>query len=136
MAEIASKTYKALDILPVPIVTTQVIFVHPNPIDITFRPDEKRFDVEGSYNIRYEVVKKRLDKALVKGTLERLVHPNMIAIVYSTDKVEQELREILEEVAMQGYIHTEFEAVEIDELQGVEDLKAFRVQVNLKNIEG
>lgn len=131
MAQIARKTYQALDSLPVPVVTTQLIFVHPTPIDITFRQDEKRFDVEGTYNIRYEIVKKRLDKAVVKGTLERLVQPNMIAIVYSTKKVEEELEIMLHELASQGYISSIFEQIEIDELQGVEDLKAFRVQVIL-----
>ncbi|TAK35947.1 MAG: hypothetical protein EPO28_13950 [Saprospiraceae bacterium] len=34
--------------------------------------DEKRLDVEGSYNVRYEIIKKRIDKALLKGTQERL----------------------------------------------------------------
>ncbi len=133
MVEIARKTYHALDTLSVPIVTTQLIFVHPTPIDITFRQDEKRFDVEGTYNIRYEIVKKRLDKALVKGTMERLVQPNMIAIVYSTKKVETELRLILQELASQGYVAGTYDSVEIDELQGVEDLKSFRVQVQLDN---
>ncbi len=28
--------------------------------------DEKRFDVDGAYNARYEIVKKRIDKAYVK----------------------------------------------------------------------
>jgi hypothetical protein len=34
--------------------------------------DEKRFDVDGTYNARYEVVKKRIDKANIKGTKERI----------------------------------------------------------------
>ena len=32
----------------------------------------KRFDVDGAYNIRYEIIKKRIDKAIVTETNERL----------------------------------------------------------------
>jgi hypothetical protein len=42
--------------------TTQLILIHSQPISISFRKDERKFDVEGSYNIRYEVIKKRLIK--------------------------------------------------------------------------
>ncbi|MEI9955489.1 MAG: GAF domain-containing protein [Ferruginibacter sp.] len=52
--------------------TTQLIFIRSTPIDIAFRNDERRFDVEGSYNIRYQVIKKRIDKVHVKLTGERL----------------------------------------------------------------
>ena len=39
---------------------------------ISFRMDEKQFDVDGTYNARYEIVKKRVDKAYIKGTTERV----------------------------------------------------------------
>jgi hypothetical protein len=55
-------------------------------IAISFRRDERKFDVEGSYNIRYEVIKKRLDKVHIKDTGERLTQPLKIAIVYSNPK--------------------------------------------------
>jgi hypothetical protein len=34
--------------------------------------DEKRFDVDGTYNARYEVVKKRIDKNNIKERKELL----------------------------------------------------------------
>ncbi len=40
-----------------------LILVHSNPLAIKFRMDEKKFDVDGAYNIRYEIIKKRIDKA-------------------------------------------------------------------------
>ena len=48
-----------------PLQTTQLLFVHPQTIDITFRKDERRFDVEGAYNIRYHIIKKRIDKVYI-----------------------------------------------------------------------
>ena len=56
------------------------------PLAIKFRMDEKKFDVDGAYNIRYEIIKKRIDKANIKGTEERLTVPGKISIVYSQDK--------------------------------------------------
>ncbi|MGF1925913.1 MAG: GAF domain-containing protein, partial [Bacteroidia bacterium] len=72
MVEVARLTNSLVSQMPRALLTTQLIFIHSNPIDISFRNDERRFDVEGAYNIRYEVVKKRIDKVMVKGTEERL----------------------------------------------------------------
>jgi len=63
-----------------------LILVHSNPLSIKFRMDEKQFDVDGAYNIRYEIIKKRIDKAHIKGTSKRLTTPGKIAIVYSQNK--------------------------------------------------
>jgi hypothetical protein len=66
MAKIVKMTEDLIPQLPVPLHTTQLILIHSNPIDISFRKDERRFDTEGAYNLRYEIMKKRIDKALVK----------------------------------------------------------------------
>ena len=131
MISIAKKTFAAMDDLPVSLVTTQLIFIHPNPIDISFRQDERRFDVDGGYNIRYEVIKKRIDKARIKDTKERLVQPNKIAIVYSSERIAQDLRSILEEIAKEQLIKKDIEHVVLEELQGIEQLNSFRVTVAL-----
>ena len=52
--------------------------------------DEKKFDVDGTYNARYEIIKKRIDKALVKGTDERITQKGKIAIIYSQDADAEE----------------------------------------------
>ena len=129
MVNIAKKAFKTIDELPVSLVTTQLIFVHPNPIDISFRLDERRFDVDGGYNIRYEVIKKRIDKARIKDTNERLVQPNKIAIVYSSTRIENELKSILDEIASENWVAADIEQVVLEELQGIEALNAFRVTV-------
>ncbi len=52
--------------------------------------DEKQFDVDGTYNARYEIIKKRIDKAHVKGSEERVTQKGKIAIIYSNRNDERE----------------------------------------------
>ena len=54
--------------LPLPLQATHLVLVQHAPLSIRFRFDEKRFDVDGAYDIRYEIVKKRIDKAVIRGT--------------------------------------------------------------------
>ena len=58
--------------LPIELEVTSLIFSFNIPISIKFRMDEKRFDVDGAYNARYEIVKKRIDKAHVEDSDERI----------------------------------------------------------------
>lgn len=76
--------------LPYLLDVTSLILVFGTPISIRFRMDEKRFDVDGSYNARYEVVKKRIDKANIKGTDKRITEKGKITIVYSHTQEETE----------------------------------------------
>ena len=54
--------------LKVPLDTCHLILVNHTPLSIRFRYDEKRFDVDGAYDVRHEIIKSRIDKAVVKGT--------------------------------------------------------------------
>jgi len=105
-----------------------LILVHSNAMAIKFRMDEKQFDVDGAYNIRYEIIKKRIDKANIKGTDERLTVPGKIAIVYSQDK------DALEYIKYINYLQSKnqlgkIEFLELEDLQGASGLKALRVEV-------
>jgi hypothetical protein len=131
MAEIACITHQLRPSLPVPLQTTQLILIHSQPISISFRKDERRFDVEGSYNIRYEVMKKRLDKAHIHGTNERLTQPGKIAMVYSNPKEAQEYQEYILFLQSKNLMKPGIEQLELEELQGVSGLKALRVDINL-----
>ncbi len=115
--------------LPIPMLTAQLIFAFGSQITIQFRMDEKRFDVEGAYNVRYEIIKKRIDKALVRGTEERLTLPNHIAIVYSHHSDEKNYRELLNYLHGTGQLAGEVEQVELEPMQGVDGLSALRVKV-------
>jgi hypothetical protein len=131
MAEIARVTHKLMPSLAVPLQTTQLILIHGQPISISFRKDERRFDVEGSYNIRYEIMKKRLDKVCVLGTNERLTQPGKIAMVYSNPKEAEQYQEYLMFLQSKNLLVSGTEYLELEELQGVSGLKALRVTINL-----
>jgi predicted nucleic acid-binding protein len=81
--------------------------------------------------VRYEIMKKRIDKAVVLGTTERLTQPGKIAIVYSQGAEAAEYRDYIAYLQAQGYLHGEVEKLELEELQGVSGLRALRVAVNL-----
>jgi hypothetical protein len=131
MAEIARITNQLTPSLTVPLQTTQLLLIHSQPISISFRKDERRFDVEGSYNIRYEVIKKRLDKVHIKGTKERLTQPGKIAMVYSNAKEAAEYQEYIQFLQSKNILNPGIENLELEELQGVSGLKALRVDINL-----
>ena len=129
MAEIARLTYGLLGKMPDPLFTTQLIFVHSSPIDISFRQDERKFDVEGSYNIRYEVVKKRIDKVRLSGRDERLTQPGKIAVVYFSEREAEEYIGYIRRLQEEGVLEDDLELLDLEELQGVTGLKACRVGV-------
>ncbi|MEM6725201.1 MAG: GAF domain-containing protein, partial [Bacteroidota bacterium] len=119
--------------LPVPMDTSQLILVHGAPLAIRFRQDEKHFDVDGTYNIRYEILKKRIDKANVAGTGERLTQPGKIAIVYSNQKDIQDYLRFIEYLQHRGLVVGEIEYHELERLQGVQGLRAIRISVDLES---
>ncbi len=129
MAEVARLTQQLTPAMPRPLQTTQLIFAHAHRIDITFRNDERRFDVEGAYNIRYEMIKKRIDKVLIRDTGERLTQPGKIALVYLNTLEAQEYIEYIGELQQQGLLDDSLEFLELEEVQGVSRLKALRVGV-------
>jgi hypothetical protein len=131
---IAARTDRLAGELPLPLHATHLVLVQHAPLSIRFRFDEKRFDVDGAYDIRYEIVKKRIDKALIKGTTERVTQPGRIAIVYGQPAEGQEYRGYLEYLRHLGYIAGEVEELELEELQGVHGLRALRTTVALRDI--
>jgi hypothetical protein len=108
---------------------TQLMLVYDQPISIRFRADEKQFDVDGAYDIRYEIVKKRIDKAHIKNTGERLTQPGKIAVVYNQAKVEEEYRRYFHYLAGKKLITGEVEELELEELPGATGLRALRIQL-------
>jgi hypothetical protein len=128
---IARRTEAIRPRLTVPLTTTHLVLAHHAPLSIRFRFDERRFDVEGAYNIRYEVIKKRIDKAVVEGTRERVTQPGKLAIVYSQPGEAAEYRGYLEYLGARGYVTGEVEDLELEDLQGVHGLRALRVAIDL-----
>lgn len=130
MIEMAQLTNLLRPQLPLPFQTTQLLLTHAQSVDISFRRDERRFDVEGSYSIRYEVIKKRIDKALIKGSQERLTQPDTIAIIYTHSHELYQLSALISRLQTEGKVKQPVEYLELEPLQGVLDLKALRLSVN------
>ncbi|MCE7039365.1 GAF domain-containing protein [Dyadobacter sp. CY312] len=131
MAAIARITHSLLPDMPKPLLTTQLIFINSGTIDISFRDDERRFDVEGAYNIRYQVIKKRIDKVHVRDTGERLTQPGKIALVYFNNKSAEEYVDYIRYLQEKNTLLDDLEFLDLEELQGVNGLKALRIGVNV-----
>ncbi|NAS31344.1 GAF domain-containing protein [Flavobacteriaceae bacterium R38] len=132
MCDMENAYYGLKPELPVKLDVASLILVYNSSLSIRFRMDEKRFDVDGTYNARYEIIKKRLDKSVIKGTRERLTQPGKIAIVYSQKKDEREYLRYISFLQSKGYFTSNVEIVELEGLQGVSGLKAIRAEVLYK----
>jgi hypothetical protein len=116
-------------VLPYPLEVTTLVLVFPATIDIRFRMDEKRFDVDGSYNTRYEIVKKRIDKANIRNTTERITQPGKLTIVYSNDLEQQEYTRYIKTLQAEGLLDKQLEQYNVEDLQGVSGLKILRAKI-------
>tara|TARA_R110001583_G_scaffold4351_5_gene25278 strand:+ start:4054 stop:6447 length:2394 start_codon:yes stop_codon:yes gene_type:complete len=134
MCEVENIAHKLKNTLEHPLEIASLILVHSTPLAIKFRMDEKRFDVDGAYNIRYEIIKKRIDKALIKNTTERLTQPGKIAIVYSQNSDADEYIKYIKHLQSKKLLLATIEKVELEDLQGIFGLKAIRVAVNYNNV--
>ncbi|MDQ3022669.1 MAG: hypothetical protein M3R36_19210 [Bacteroidota bacterium] len=130
MCIITKKCVELKDKLSVPLDTTHLIFVQNATLSINFLYDEKKFDVAGSYDIRHEIIKKKIDKAEIKGSKERLSFPGKIAIVYSQENEAEEYKQYINFLKTKNYISSEVEAFELADMQGIHGLKALRISVN------
>ncbi|QGY44041.1 GAF domain-containing protein [Maribellus comscasis] len=130
---IAQEIRKLQSELPVKLDITQLILVHSQPLSIAFRQDEKKFDVAGAYNIRYEITKKRIDKALIKATKERITEVGKIAIIYSHADEITEYKKYIDYLISLGLITQNVENFELEDLTGASGLRALRIEVNFEN---
>ncbi|WP_088340713.1 GAF domain-containing protein [Robiginitalea sediminis] len=129
VCEMENAHYNLKRDLAVPLDVASLILVHNTQLSIRFRMDEKRFDVDGTYNARYEVIKKRIDKSYIKGTSERLTQPGKLAIVYAQKSDELEYLRYIAFLRTKGYFTSNVEIVELEGLQGVTGLKAIRAEI-------
>lgn len=129
LSEMELEHHKLKSSLPYSLDVTSLILAFSSPISIRFRMDEKRFDVDGSYNARYEVVKKRIDKAFVKNSNERITQKGKITIVYSNISEENEYVKYIKYLQHKNILEDEIEKLEVEDLQAVSGLKALRVKV-------
>lgn len=116
--------------LPISLDIASLIFVYNEKIDIRFRMDEKRFDVDGAYNSYYEIIKKRLDKAHVKDSSERITAPGKITIVYFGMENQKEYLEYISRLQKKNILQHNVEFLKVEDLQGITGLLALRVSIS------
>ncbi|HYE57686.1 MAG TPA: hypothetical protein VD948_04240, partial [Rhodothermales bacterium] len=119
--------------LEVPLQATYLVLAQGAPLDVRFRQDEKRFDVDGAYNARYEIVKKRIDKARIveppEHTGERVTQPGMLAVIYSNAQEASEYHRYLTFLRNEGCLEGEIEDLDVEDLPGVPGLRAYRIGI-------
>lgn len=135
MCEMENEFYNNQHLYPVNLEVASMILVFNQPLSIRFRMDEKQFDVDGSYNARYEVVKKRVDKAFIKGTEQRVTESGKLCIVYSQSEDEEEYLSYIKFLQSKHVLGDDVQVVELQDLQGVTGLKAIRVSILYTNNE-
>lgn len=113
--------------LPISLDVASLIFVYNEKIDIRFRMDEKRFDVDGAYNSYYEIIKKRLDKAHVKDSTDRITCPGKITIVYFGMENQKEYLDYISKLQKKEILQNDIEFLKVEDLQGITGLLALRV---------
>lgn len=119
--------------LKVPLEVAHLVLIQDTPLSIRFRFDEKRFDVDGAYDIRHEIIKTRLDKAEIRGTRERLTQPGWIAVVYSQPEEATEVEAHLRFLAAEGYVNGRPQSLDLEDLPAVQGLRALRVKVAMES---
>ena len=129
MCEMENRFYKLQENTPIKLEAASLILVYNTTMSIRYRMDEKKFDVDGTYNARYEIIKKRIDKAHIKGTEERITQKGKITIVYSQKSDEREYLQYIKYLQAKNYLGEETELVELEDVQGVVGLKAIRANV-------
>lgn len=127
MVEIARESRRLTGEMERVLEAAHLLLVQDNPLSIRFSHDEKQFNVDGAYNARYEIIKKRIDKAEVRDTGERLTQPGKVAIVYSHPREAAEYRDYIDYLRSLDQIQGELEELEIAPLQGVVGLRALRI---------
>lgn len=129
MCDMENEFYQSQNQFPISLDVASMLLVFNQPLSIRFRMDEKQFDVDGTYNARYEVVKKRVDKAYIKGTEERVTIKGKLTIIYSQKEDETEYVNYIKFLNSKNILGSDTEILELEDLQGVTGLKALRVSI-------
>ncbi|TRO65130.1 GAF domain-containing protein [Christiangramia sabulilitoris] len=129
MCEMENRFYQLQEKTPINLEAASLILVYNSTMSIRYRMDEKKFDVDGTYNARYEIIKKRIDKAFVKGTEERVTQKGKMTIVYSQGSDEREYLQYIKYLQAKKYFGDQVELLKLEDVQGVVGLKAIRVNI-------
>jgi len=130
MCQLEIEHKRRIHTYPMPLEVATLIMVYSTPLAIKYRMDEKQFDVDGAYNARYEIIKKRIDKAHIKNTNERITQAGKIVIIYTQAVDLDHYLNYVSFLTYEGYFLGEPETFEVEDLEGVVGLKALRLKIN------
>ncbi|MBE9162692.1 GAF domain-containing protein [Tychonema sp. LEGE 06208] len=107
-----------------------LVLVQNTTIDIFHNENtEKMFDVKGTRDIRYELVKKRIEKAVDQDAKQRITQSGMLTVVYSTEDEWEEYQQYLRYLSREGWVEAKVQTGMVESLQGVSGLKFARVRI-------
>ncbi len=118
--------------VPIEIDVASLILATNNTLDIIFKLDEKRFDVNGYNNAKYEIIKKRISKAFIKDSTERINQPGKVCVIYTEDILREEYAEYFKLLIAENYLKDDIEYLEVNDLQGINGLLAIRASINYR----
>ena len=130
MCQLEIEHKKRLHAYPMQLNIASLIMVYSTPLAIKYRMDEKHFDVDGAYNARYEIIKKRIDKAHIKNTEERITQAGKIVVIYTQAVDLDHYLNYVSFLTYEGYFLGEPELFDVEDLDGVVGLKALRLAIN------
>ncbi len=109
---------------------THLVLVQDLTVDIIHDENtEKLFEVRGTRDIRYEIVKKRIDKAVDEESRTRITQPGMLTVVYSTEEEWAEYHQYFRYLAREGWVDSEIQSGIVEPLQGITGLRFSRARV-------
>ena len=69
---------------------------------------------------------------MIKGGRERLTQPGHLAVVFSSQEEGEEMQRHLAFFQEEGYLKRDLVTLDLEELPGVQGLKAYRVGIDLE----
>jgi len=130
ICDCARTAYRLQTSLNITLQVTHLVLVQETTVDICHdETTERLFDVRGTHDTRYEIVKKRIDKACEADTQARITQPGCLTVVYSTAEEWTEYGQYLQYLQREGWIGASIYQGNVEPLQGVTGLKFARVEV-------
>jgi hypothetical protein len=75
------------------------------------------------------MIKKRIDKVLIRNSQERLTQPDKLALIYFNKRDIEDYLPFVKYLEETGVLKSETEDLDLEDLQGLSGLKALRLTI-------
>jgi len=131
----ARRTAMLQERMSLPLQTAHLILAQDQPVAINFDYDEKSMILQGHESVRYDVLKKRISRAMIKGNNMPLALPATLSIIFTNDRERQEYLNYITFLQWKGYLNQDQEEFLLVDLKGLHGLRAIRVSINTSKPE-